>query len=241
MLYVAPIPLFHHCLPFDRVVPMSQARVVDSNQSGIHPDLEWAVRRHMEHPGRRPVAEHTQEAFARAMHWWDRQQLPLILDTGCGTGMSSQKLSLQYPDHAVIGIDKSEIRLGKADLLPPNCLLLRAELQDFWYLLQSAGIRCARQYLLYPNPWPKAHDFMRRWQAHPVFPRILAAGGILELRTNWEIYAEEFALACQIATGSVGELSSLPCDAQNPLTAFERKYVASGQAIWRYTIALPGS
>lgn len=213
---------------------MSQARFVESNQSGIHQDLEWAVRRHMEHPSKRPIADHTRKAFDETMLWFHQQQKPLIFDTGCGTGQSSILLARQFPDHAVIGVDKSEARLQKAGEMPENCLIVRAELQDFWMLLLQEKIPCARQYLLYPNPWPKAHDFMRRWQGHPVFPFILQVGGCIELRTNWEIYAQEFAFACEIATGNKGCLESFLPDSQNPLTAFEKKYLESGQAFWRY-------
>src|SRR6185295_9756492 len=86
------------------------------------------------------------------------------------------------------------------------------------------------QYLLYPNPWPKAEHVKRRWHAHAVLADILKLGGLLELRSNWDVYADEFAQALRIAG------CAAVCEAYVPLqalTPFERKYVASGHALWR--------
>lgn len=216
----------------------NNSKEVDSNQEGVHPDLEWAVRRHLAHAYRRPVAEHTREAFSQASTWLTAQNKPLILDTGCGVGLSTIKLARLFPDCAVIGIDKSEFRLAKADENPSNALFLRADLQDFWGLAHAAGWRPVRHYILYPNPWPKARHFMRRWQSHPVFPTIVALGGIIELRTNWRTYAEEFSKACEWATGKLGSLEDFSPDPSDPLTAFERKYIASGHKFARFCLDL---
>ena len=47
---------------------------------------------------------------------WKRQQhgpLPVVLDSGCGTGRSSALLARSYPHLPVIGIDRSAVRLAK--------------------------------------------------------------------------------------------------------------------------------
>lgn len=108
---------------------------------------------------------------------------------------------------------------------------VRADLVDYWRLLQEAGLRLARHYLLYPNPWPKIGQLGRRWHGHPVFPVIIALGGRLECRSNWRVYIEEFAAA-------LTQLTATPvrCEAYNPeqpITPFERKYDASGHMLWR--------
>ncbi|MFP4263935.1 MAG: SAM-dependent methyltransferase, partial [Halomonas sp.] len=95
-----------------------------------------------------------------------------------------------------------------------------------------------RHYLLYPNPYPKAAHLKLRWHGHPVLPFILALGGRLELRSNWRLYLEEFALGVAQATGVVGEVESLD-PAGEYLTPFEQKYHASGQALWRLVVTLP--
>jgi len=45
---------------------MANSRVVTSSQTGIHERLEEVVRRNLEHPFKKPIAEHTQAAFDRA-------------------------------------------------------------------------------------------------------------------------------------------------------------------------------
>ena len=210
------------------------ARPVESNQEGIHPDLEALVRKHLEHPSRRPVATHTRLAFAEACAWLAGKASPLILDTGCGTGESSLWLARSHPNSLVIGVDKSLSRLdrGLAQALPSNLLLLRAELEDFWVLAAAAGWRLEEHYLLYPNPWPKKHHVMRRWHGHPVFPMILALGGRLVLRSNWRTYAQEFAQAWEIVAGRPGVVEEI--HPESPVTAFERKYLAAAQPIWQF-------
>jgi tRNA (guanine-N7-)-methyltransferase len=118
-----------------------------------------------------------------------------------------------------------------------NWLLARAELATFWRLLHKEGIKLDRHLLLYPNPWPKPGHLQRRWHAHPVFPWILALGGEIELRCNWEIYALEFAAAVEIATGEkVGVERYQPAEG---ITPFETKYLERVHAL--YSVKVPGS
>ena len=215
---------------------MSKSLRVESNQDGLHPDLDWTVCRHREHPHRRPLAKHTLEAFANTQEWLLHHPMPLILDSGCGVGESSRKIALQFPDHAVIGIDKSDLRLQKGErneslATPENLFLVRADLIDFWQLALVAGWKLSRHYVLYPNPWPKSRHLMRRFHGHPVFPTLLALGGLLELRTNWDVYALEFSRAIGISTGYAPAV--LPLEPElDDLTPFERKYRASGHDLW---------
>jgi len=218
----------------------ASSRAIVTNQAGPHEDLARRVSRALAHPLRKPVADHTRAAFAAASRWLDaRADRPLILDAGCGVGLSTRRLAERFPDHAVIGVDRSADRLSRDHgALPDNALLVRADLVDFWRLALAAGWRPARHYLLYPNPYPKAAHLKMRWQGHPVFPVILALGGRLELRSNWRLYVEEFALALTQATGIMAEASRYrPGDAF--LTPFEAKYHASGQALWRLVVELP--
>jgi len=103
-------------------------------------------------------------------------------------------------------------------------------------LLLADGIQLDRHFLLYPNPWPKIGHLSRRWHGHAVFPDLLALGGTLELRTNWRIYADEFAWAVARVSGCDAAVAAYETDA--PLTPFERKYRDSGQTLWRYVVDL---
>lgn len=214
----------------------STSRRVESAQSAPHRDLELLVRRHLAHPYLKPVLEHNQLAFDAAMAAWQRwnKEAPLILDAGCGVGWSTQRLAEQFPDHFVLGVDQSLDRLnrGKPLPLPANAAFVRADLVDFWRLLQASAVELARHYLLYPNPWPKIGHLGRRWHGHAVFPTVLALGGRLECRSNWKIYVEELAQAIVLLTGLPAEAEAYTPEGE-PLTPFEAKYQASGHALYR--------
>lgn len=226
------------------------SRRVVSSQPGPHHDLARRVERALRYPLRKPVADHTRSAFRRA-DGWRRQRLgaPLIIDAGCGVGLSTRRLARRFPDSSVIGVDRSADRLSREHgELPANALLVRADLVDFWRLALAEGWRPQRHYLLYPNPYPKPRHLKMRWQGHPVFPAILALGGRLELRSNWRIYVEEFALALRQATGLDADVERYrPATARADdvdsdsayLSPFEKKYHRSGQPLWRLVASLP--
>ena len=217
------------------------SRLISSAQMGVHPDLEKLVRRHMAHPFQKPIADYNREAFALALAAREQWQpaAPLILDAGCGVGWSTQRIAETYPNHFVFGVDQSVYRIsrGKPLPLPANAMLIRADLVDFWRLLAENGIRLARHYNLYPNPWPKIGHLARRWQGHAVFPVWLALGGELECRSNWRIYIEEMAQALTMLTAQQVSCESWQTD--NPMTPFEKKYQESGHDLWRCRVSLP--
>lgn len=219
---------------------MTRSRRIDSPQTDLYPRLADRVRRHMAEGYQRPLAAHNRQAFALAERW--RRSVPdgpLILDAGCGTGDSSRRLAARFADHLVLGVDKSDHRLAKARSAPApdNLLLLRADLVDLYRLMAAAGWRLTRHYLFYPNPWPKSGHFGRRWHGHPVFPALLSLGGRLELRSNWQIYVEEFAAALSLAKIS-GSLSAVH-DRGDPVSPFEAKYAASDHTLWRLVAHVP--
>ena len=207
------------------------SRTVSSNQTGVHPDLSVLLERHCTKPWRRPVARHSLEIFEQALPQLQQAADGLILDAGCGTGDSSRHLAGQYPDSLIVAVDQSGHRLQRQRSLPEpdNLLLLRADLQDFWRLLHDGGFRLQRHFLFYPNPWPKKRHIQRRWHGHPVLPWLLALGGVLEVRSNWLVYVEEFAFVLN----KLGvEACKEPVQAPG-VSPFERKYALSGQTLYR--------
>lgn len=199
--------------------------------------------------------------------------LKVILDSGCGAGESTLHLAKRFPGIPVIGIDKSAMRLTKAgnihqleqlpgttsepsvDLaVPQNAFWIRAELLDFWRLaleeVQAGRWNIVHHAVFYPNPWPKESEAGRRFHLHPIFPTLMALSAVTELRTNWEIYAREFAAAARIVCDSVAQNRSeksehpeqsavITCEAFDPATpetAFERKYKEARQQLWRVLV-----
>ena len=167
----------------------------------------------------KPIARHTQAAFDQIFPYVDPKK-KVILDSGCGTARSSRWLGEQFPDHTIIGIDRSFVRLNRNlsskegtfsennseesqrpfQAVSSNVLLVRAELTDFWRCCLDTNWDITHHYILYPNPYPKKNRCKRRFYAHPSFPLILKIGGEITLRSNWEGYLNEFALSVQFAS-----------------------------------------
>ena len=238
---------------------MSGARAVTTNQTDIYDKLEEVVRKYASTEYLRPIADHTRIAFAEAEKFVEgffkdtgrdevagrtsRATYKVILDSGCGTGESTFNIALAHPGIPVIGIDKSAARLSKAGAAPQKAFLVRAELLDFWRLalekVKAGQWHIPYHALYYPNPWPKQSEATRRFHLHPIFPTLLQLGDVIELRTNWEIYAREFAEAARVATQVATPDRTIACEAfepEHPITAFERKYKEARQQLWRVTI-----
>lgn len=214
---------------------MADSRVPSTSQSGLHRRLDRIVLRHLCCEWSAPVHEYSRCAFAELARRTDPGRR-LVLDAGCGTGASTAVLARRHPDCQVIGIDKSAVRLGKAPDLPDNARLLRADLTDVWRLMATAGWKLSHQYLLYPNPWPKPAHLKRRWHGHPAFPALLSLGGRLLLRSNFEIYVDEFARA--LALAGVVDVKVVSFRADEPISPFERKYQQSGHRLFQLTATL---
>jgi tRNA (guanine-N7-)-methyltransferase len=164
----------------------------------------------------KPIAAHTRRAFDM-LGLTPNNATKIILDSGCGTGRSSVLLADMHPDHLVIGVDRSLVRLNRnvmyrknsvqqgdardeeeplVQSMPdkPNLRLVRAELSDFWRCCLESNITISRHYLLYPNPYPKKARVKSRWYAHPSFPLIFQLGGdAIVVKSNWNLYLQEFS------------------------------------------------
>lgn len=214
---------------------------VRSAQTGIHERLASTVARHAETSFLKPVMQYNRAAFEQSISAWEAAgSRPLILDAGCGVGLSTLHLATQFPECFVIGVDQSAHRLSRNTLwsgpFPANCVRVRADLIDYWRLLRETGIPLLRHYILYPNPWPKIGQLGRRWHGHPVFPTIIVLGGILECRSNWHVYIEECASA--LAQLTALDIRCESYSTHTPITPFEQKYLASGHPLWRCTASL---
>ena len=143
--------------------------------------------------------------------------------------------------------DKRGEGRGDRGDIPSNVLWVRAELLDFWRLalerVQENRWIIPYHALYYPNPWPKQSEATRRFHLHPIFPTFMALSPVTELRTNWDIYAQEFAEATRILDmeqrDSNAPTANIILEAFTPdncETAFERKYKEARQQLWRVTV-----
>ncbi len=213
------------------------SRQVRSNQNGPHPDLATVVQKHWHQSFRKPVSETTLQVFRRADQLYSSSGRPVILDSGCGTGISTQRLATLYPNHLVLGIDHSLHRLAKKKVQDniSNAHFFRVDLIDFWRLVVKAEWRVDRNFLLFPNPWPKKQHFKRRFHGHPIFSALLSVSPSLEIRSNWRLYLEEFSLAVYLITNIMIQPQSYT--PERFLTPFEEKYHKSGQLLYRLVLS----
>jgi len=204
---------------------------VRSDQRYCHQQLGKLVERHLRNEHLRPIADHTQAAFDAIRPVVEDRAAPLVFDSFCGTGMSTGLLAQRHPDCLVIGIDKSSHRLNRHRAPDtPDYLLVQADCGDFWQLALAAGWRARHHYLFYPNPWPKQSQLQRRLHGSPHFRGLLALGGTVELRSNWQVYVEEFGVALHLAGYPACIDSPVVTEA---VSLHEKKYLHSGHPLWR--------
>lgn len=222
--------------------PLGDSKAIVTNQPGIHEKLADIVQKHLTHPSKKPFQAHTLKAFGLANERVLAHKGEIILDSCCGVGQSTRLLAKQNPQALVIGVDKSAHRIERNDEEltattdtqgVDNFMLIRADLNDFYRLVKQANWLVSKHYILYPNPWPKAKHIKRRWHGSAVFPEIVSIGKEIILRSNWQLYLEEFQFSASIAKRS-GDISQV--QDQQPLTPFEAKYQASGQVCWQLTV-----
>lgn len=234
------------------------SRWVSTNQPDVHEKLKEVVERHARSKSQKPIQQHTLNAFEHVTQWltgFDARDI--ILDSCCGVGESTWRLAQQHPEAVVIGIDKSFSRLEKHGLQPEyatydgqqealgdasaennqavflsrdNYAVVRADVIDFWRLICEADWDIKVHNIFYPNPYPKASQLQKRWHGTASFQDILRIGGILRVRSNWEIYIREFSEALRLC-GKRPVFSQV--QKGQPITPFERKYWNSGQQSWQ--------
>lgn len=215
-----------------------RSKEIESNQAGVHDRLVEHVEKHLKYPFQKPIADYSLLAFEEAQAFVSAHNgRPVIFDSCCGVGDSTRALAIESPDSIVIGVDKSAKRLSaeRKSETPENMLLLQADLNDFYRLMVEASWQIAQHKVYYPNPWPKAEHLMRRWHGGPIFPYMIKLCGALEIRSNWKLYLEEFAVALKVA-GHNAAIAPIKPDV--PISNHEAKYLDSGHQLWCLTADL---
>ena len=215
-----------------------------SSQTDVHPRLENLIKKYQSSRFQAPARPIQKQLFDSL---FPHLPSPILLDLGCGTGMSSGKLACAHPECTVLGVDKSWARLSRHPVFSShpeqpaqplaasqgNLTLLWADAIDLIVYCQTHAIAVSKVTLYYPNPWPKASHLQRRWHGHPVITSLIALGASIELRTNWLLYAKEFTLACRLLNRKP-VLSE--CDVQTPLSLFEQKFIQSGVTLYQVDV-----
>lgn len=219
-----------------------ESNPVISNQVGVHENILPLLERYKITKFKKPYSEESIKSFAEIRKWVSVMgDKPLILDLGCGVGESSFHLGSKYSDCLVVGIDKSLDRLERNNSfkkeLPDNILLVRGDLIDLWRMFyeNQGEFKIKKQYILYPNPYPKKKHLKLRWYGQPVFSSIMNLNCPMELRSNWSQYLEDFLFASKVFhPGLHGEVEQFVPEVC--VTPFERKFLNSSQCLYRLVI-----
>jgi len=218
---------------------VTKSPLIVSSQTTPHKNLAKLVLKYQISEFQDSIPKHAVNAFQIANQFVSSNEV--ILDSGCGTGESSYRLADKFPEYKVVGVDKSIDRLERSHAFgdqPENLIFVQCDCVHLWRLIKDANWNIDRQYLFYPNPWPKPGHLQRRWHGHPIFPTMIALGGVLTMRTNWKVYAQEFAQALDIASVGKVDVKQLELDVETAFTPFERKYIQSEHQLYEVVIAL---
>lgn len=122
---------------------------------------------------------------------------PIVMEIGFGNGESLVELATANPDQDFLGIEVHEPGVGhcllKADEAGAHNLKLVAHDAVEVLRNQVPDGSLSRVNLYFPDPWPKKRHHKRRI-VQPEFVNLiadkLAAGGTLNIATDWANYAE---------------------------------------------------
>jgi len=177
---------------------------------------------------------------------WFGRSAPLVLEIGCGTGVSTLAMAATEPDTDVIAVEV--YKRGLAQLLNgldreglDNVRLIRGDGVDVLeHLLGPESLTGIR--VFFPDPWPKVRHHKRRLlqpETVALMADRLRPGGILHAATDHAGYAAQI--------GEVGDAeptlrrlddaviedagAHLPISVRRPVTKYEDKAQRAGSAV----------
>jgi tRNA (guanine-N7-)-methyltransferase len=172
---------------------------------------------------------------------WFGRQAPLILEIGCGTGVSTAEMALAEPQFDVLAVEV--YRRGLAQLLSAihrqgieNIRLIRGDALDVLeFLLPSGALTAAR--VFFPDPWPKSRHHKRRLlqpETVALLSDRLRPGGVLHVATDHAGYAGQIA---EVGDGEPTlrrlalDDAHIPVSVTRPTTKFEEKAQTAGSTV----------
>lgn len=174
---------------------------------------------------------------------WFGRQAPVVLEIGCGSGISTLAMAKDEPHIDVVAVEI--YRRGLAQLLSAidrdhvsNIRLIRGNALDVLQRLVARGSLTGVR-VFFPDPWPKARHHKRRFLQPGTIGLIadrLLPGGVLHVATDHAGYAEHIA---EVGAGEsrlhpVGPDSALPISIVRPTTKYETKAQEAGSAVTEF-------
>lgn len=166
---------------------------------------------------------------------------PVTLEIGYGMGHSLVEMAQAAPDRNFIGVEVHLPGVGSLLHLAEEAEVknLRTYKDDAIEVLKRIPDGSIdRVQLFFPDPWHKKKHNKRRIvnaEFAQSLRRILKAGGIFHMATDWEPYKEHMLEVMDIAEGyqnmaGVGQCVERPD--HRPYTKFERRGERKGHGVW---------
>lgn len=197
------------------------------------------------------VVPHGCAAPGEAFPDWARdfgRAAPLELEIGPGTGAFALDHAAAHPEVDLVCIetrrsDAELIRARAARRALPNVMVVQGDAKLLVPRLFAPGSLSAL-HVQFPDPWWKKRHNKRRMIDVELAARMrlaLRAGGIVDFRTDVRAYAEA-ALATWEDAGFLNDAGAgrLSTPAPEVLSARERRYVRTGQPVYRARFVNPG-
>jgi tRNA (guanine-N7-)-methyltransferase len=178
---------------------------------------------------------------------WFGRSAPVILEIGCGAGISTLAMAAAEPHLDVIAVEV--YRKGLAQLLGAvdrqgltNVRFIRGDGVDVLEHMVAPGSLTGVR-VFFPDPWPKARHHKRRLLQPPTMALIanrLSPAGVLHAATEHAGYAEQIAevgdaeaLLARVEPDRASR-DELPISVRRPETKFEAKGRHAGSAITEF-------
>ncbi len=171
-----------------------------------------------------------------------RRSAPRALEIGFGNGENLAALAGANPQRDYLGIEVHRPGVGRLMLDAESAGLanLRVACHDAVEVLQRciAPASLDEVLILFPDPWHKKRHNKRRLVQAPFIDLVasrLRAGGVLELATDWQPYAQQM-LEVLGANRAFENLSPdgtwMPRPQWRAVTRFERRGTKLGHGVW---------
>ncbi len=171
---------------------------------------------------------------------WFGRSAPVVLEIGCGTGVSTAAMAKEEPHIDVVAVEV--YKRGLAQLLGAvdreqitNIRLIRGDgLDVLEHMFGSESLTGVR--VFFPDPWPKSRHHKRRLLQPGTVALIanrLTQGGILHVATDHEGYAEQIAAVGdeEPRLRRAHPAGTLPISVRRPTTKYESKARHAGSAV----------
>ncbi len=155
---------------------------------------------------------------------WFGRSVPVVLEIGSGTGISTLAMAQAEPHLDVVAVEVYRRgRLVRGDAVDG--------LEHMFGPDSLTGVR-----VFFPDPWPKARHHKRRLLQPATVAQIadrLRPGGVLHAATDHAGYAEQIAEVgdAEPRLRRVTASDTLPISVQRPITKYEGKAQHAGSAV----------